>query len=342
MGSEMCIRDRPVGDAELVELLLECEAANQGEPITFFEITTAAAFLAFARNSADFLLLEVGLGGRLDATNVISHPTFSAITPVSIDHTQYLGDSLAGIATEKAGILKPGIPAIIAAQEPEAEQAIAAQAAELGTPLHRQGREWQVCATANGLRYEGATGVRDFPPPALPGAHQFSNAGVAIAGLEVLGADLFDPAAIAQGLSEVCWPGRLQRITPPPLPEGWELWLDGGHNEAAGQAIAAAQEWRDRPLYLIVGMLNTKLPVEFLRPLAPLVANLTAVPVPKSDASLTPHEVCKAAKNLGLSAFTAADVPAALGRLAHEAPPGRVLVCGSLYLVGDVLAEFEL
>jgi len=332
----------PVDDTELTELLLKCETANQGEPITFFEITTAAAFLAFARSDADFLLLEVGLGGRLDATNAISRPALSAITPVSIDHTQYLGESLPGIAAEKAGILKPGVPAIIAAQAPEVEKVIATQAAELGTPLCRQDQEWQVRAESHGLRYEGATGVHDFPLPALPGAHQFCNAGVAIAGLEVLGSDLFDRAAISQGLTQVRWPGRLQRIAPSPLPKGWELWLDGGHNEAAGQAIATAREWRDRPLYLVVGMLNTKLPFEFLRPLAPLTTNLTAVPVPETDSGLSPHDICKVAENLGLSALTAADVRAALDRLAREEPPGRVLVCGSLYLVGDFLAKIEL
>ena len=332
----------PISDCELAELLLECEAANRGAPITFFEITTAAAFLAFARSSANFVLLEVGLGGRLDATNVIARPALSAITPISIDHTQYLGESLAKIATEKAGILKPGVPAIIAAQEPESEQTIAAQAAKRGTPLIRQGREWQVRAEADGLYYEGTTGVRNFPLPALPGAHQISNAGIAIACLEVLGADLFNPTAIAEGLAEVQWPGRLQQIFPPTLPKDWELWLDGGHNEAAGRAIAAARDWQDRPLYLVVGMLNTKLPVEFLRPLAPLITNLTAVPVPKTKASIDPLEIQKVSENLGLSALTAVDVPAALNRLTRDAPTGRVLVCGSLYLVGDVLAEFEI
>ncbi len=331
-----------IADADLTALLEECEDANRGEPITFFEITTAAAFLAFARSGADYLLLEVGLGGRLDATNVVARPALSAITPVSIDHTQYLGDSLAGIAAEKAGILKPGISAIIAEQAAEADAAIAARAAELGTPLLRQGRDWQVRTEAGKLRYEGTTGAHGFPLPALPGAHQIGNAGIAIACMEALGGDLFDRAAISEGLRTVRWPGRLQQIAEPPLPEGWELWLDGGHNAAAGRALAAALEWRDRPLYLVTGMLNTKPPVDFLRPLAPLAAGLTAVPVAQSDAGLAPGEVCKAAESLGLAAQTAVDVPAALDRLVRTEAPGRVLVCGSLYLVGDVLAELEL
>jgi len=326
----------------LAELLRECEAANAGAPITFFEITTAAAFLAFARSAADFLLLEVGLGGRLDATNVVARPALSVITPVSIDHTQYLGDTLADIAGEKAGILKAGVPAIIAEQRAAAERVIEARAAELNAPLLRYGREWQVRAEGDGLRYEGTSGAYRFPLPALVGRHQIGNAGIAIAALEALGAPLFSPAAVEKGLQGARWPGRLQQISPPSLPAGWELWLDGGHNEAAGLAIAAARPWRDKPLYLIVGMLNTKPPTDFLRPLAPHSAGLTGVAVPDVEASFTPQDICQAATGLGLANRPAENVQSALDRLIREEAPGRILICGSLYLVGAVLAGFEL
>ena len=326
----------------LAELLSECEAANAGAPITFFEITTAAAFLAFARSAADFLLLEVGLGGRLDATNVVARPALSIITPVSIDHTQYLGESLAGIAGEKAGILKADVPAIVGEQAAVAETVIAARAAELNTPLVRYGREWQVRTEGDGLRYEGPSGSYQFQLPALIGRHQNGNAGIAIAALEALGAPLFSPAAVEKGLPGARWPGRLQQVSPPPLPAGWELWLDGGHNAAAGVAIAAARTWRDRPLYLIVGMLNTKPPADFLRPLVPHSAGLTGVAVPDVEASFTPDDICRAATGLGLESRPAVNVKLALDRLIQEEAPGRILICGSLYLIGAVLAGFKL
>ncbi len=326
----------------LAELLRECEAANAGAPITFFEITTAAAFLAFARSAADFLLLEVGLGGRLDATNVVARPALSVITPVSIDHTQYLGDTLADIAGEKAGILKAGVPVIVGEQRAAAGTVIEARAAELNAPLLRYGREWQVRAEGDGLRYEGTSGSYQFPLPALVGRHQIGNAGIAIAALETLGAPLFSPAAVEKGLQGARWPGRLQQVSPPLLPTGWELWLDGGHNEAAGLAIAEARSWRDKPLYLIVGMLNTKPPTDFLRPLAPHSASLTGVAVPDVEASFTPQDICRAATGLGVANRSAENVQSALDRLIREEAPGRILICGSLYLVGAVLAGLEL
>ena len=326
----------------LNDLLRECEDVNDGAPITFFEITTAAAFLAYARSAADFLLLEVGLGGRLDATNVVARPAVSVITPVSIDHTQYLGDSLSGIAGEKAGILKPSVPAVIGEQVAAAAAVIDAHAHELKTPLLRLGREWHVRAKGERLRYEGTSGNHDFPLPALAGRHQVGNAGIAIACLEALGAPLFSPAAVAKGLVGARWPGRLHQILPPPLPAGWELWLDGGHNAAAGRALAQARPWQDKPLYLIVGMLNTKPPGDFLRPLAPLSVGLTGIAVPDESASFTPEAICQAAAGLGLQSRPAKNVQAALERIIIDEAPGRILVCGSLYLVGAVLAGLEL
>ncbi|MDA0229735.1 MAG: bifunctional folylpolyglutamate synthase/dihydrofolate synthase [Proteobacteria bacterium] len=326
----------------LASLLRECETANAGAPITFFEITTAAALLAFARSGADFLVLEVGLGGRLDATNVVPRPALSIITPVSIDHTQYLGDTLAEIAGEKAGILKPCVPAIIGEQAAAADAVIEARAAELNVPLSRYGREWKVRAEREGLRYEGPSGSYQFPLPALIGRHQIGNAGIAIAALEAMGAPLFSPTAVEKGLRGARWPGRLQQVSPPLLPAGWELWLDGGHNEAAGVAIAEAISWRDKPLYLIVGMLNTKPPADFLRPLAAHSVGLTGVAVPNVEASFTPQDICQAATGLGLANRPAENVQSALDRLIREEAPGRVLICGSLYLIGTVLADFEL
>ena len=331
-----------IAASRLTDLLRECEDANAGAPITFFEITTAAAFLAYARSAADFLLLEVGLGGRLDATNVVARPALTAITPVSIDHTQYLGDSLAAIAREKAGILKAGVPAIIGEQDGVAEQVIEARAAHLNAPLLRHGHEWHVRAAGGSLNYEGTSGAYELPLPALAGRHQVGNAGIAIACLEALGADMFSAIAVADGLRGARWPGRLQQLPAGHVPAGWELWLDGGHNAAAGQALADARSWDDKPLYLIVGMLNSKPPADFLRPLAARAAGLTGVAVPGSSASLSPAAICQAADGLGLPSRPAENVPAALERLMRDEIPGRILICGSLYLAGDVLNNFEL
>lgn len=329
-----------IDEARLAALLGECEAANGGAPITFFEITTAAAFLAFERSAADVLLLEVGLGGRLDATNVVARPALSAITPVSIDHTQYLGATLSEIAGEKAGILKAGIPAVIGAQAPEARAAIEDRAAALDTPLLRQGVEWDIHPDGDGLRYEGASGSMHFPLPALAGGHQIGNAGIAIACAEALPPGAASPAAISQGLSAAHWPGRLQSIAVPGIGPGWEVWLDGGHNAAAGQALAAARVWDDKPLHLIVGMINSKTPADFLRPLASLTASVTGVAVPGEPASLAPEAISEAAASLDLPAYRAKNTDAALVRITRQGAPARILICGSLYLVGDVLAGF--
>ncbi len=262
-----------IEEEALLALLEECERANRGEPITYFEITTAAAFLAFSRTPADIVLLETGLGGRLDATNVVRRPAATAITPISLDHQAFLGDTIAAIAGEKAGILKSGAPAIIGPQMPEAAAVFAAHAAAVGAPLLRFGQEWRCTATGDGMRYEGPGWRYDLPLPSLPGAHQIINAGTAIACLEQLTGFQIAGEAIARGLRRIDWPARLQRLTHGPLvemlPEGSELWLDGGHNPGAGAALAAmAAGWHDRPLDLVVGMLNTKDAAGFLAPLA--------------------------------------------------------------------------
>ncbi len=316
-----------ISDEALIALLEECEKANAGEVITFFEITTAAALLAFARAPADVLLLETGLGGRLDATNVVPRPALTVLTPVSVDHQYFLGETLAEIAGEKAGILKPGVVCVSAAQEDAAASVIAGRAAALGAPLVSGGRDWSVRGDGSGLVFEGGGRTRNLPPPALVGAHQAEN------------------AALAQGMTAVEWPGRLQRLMRGPLvetlPAGWELWVDGGHNGSAAAAQAAhARHWRSRPLHLIFGILASKDPVAFLKPLAASTGRLRTVAIPGEEGSLGAGEAAAAGRSLGMDADASDTVAEALATIvARETRPARVLICGSLYLVGTVLAE---
>lgn len=331
-----------IDEDALVAVLAECERANGGTPITFFEITTAAAFLAFARVPADAVLLEVGLGGRFDATNVIPRPAVTAITPVSIDHQQFLGDTVAQIAFEKAGILKAGAPAVIAPQSADAAAVIAARAAAIGAPLYRCGAEWDIAARADGgLSYRGRATL-DLPPPGLLGAHQYANAGTALACLEQLPGFAPAPEALAQGLRQVEWPARLQRLDRGALaqlmPQGAELWLDGGHNAAGGAALAAvARTWRDRPLTLVFGMLKTHDAAGFLGALAPFAARVAALTIPGEENARPAEDIVAIARGLGLAASAHATIAAAVA--AAAAPGARVLICGSLYLAGRVLAE---
>ena len=329
----------PIAEDALSASLARCEAANEGAPITFFEITTAAAFHAFRLNPADVLLLEVGLGGRLDATNVIARPALTVVTPVSIDHTHYLGETLALIAAEKAGILKPGVTGVIGRQEPESAAVIEGVAEQVGAPLARLGREWSFEHEARHLLVRDGRGAGRYPLPGLAGAHQVENAALAVACVRSLRGFAVGDAAVARGLEAARWPGRLQRVPWPGLAEGWEFWVDGGHNAAAARALArTAEGWRDRPLDLVVGMLNTRPPADFVRPLAPVVRRLVAVPIPDQGASASADEVCAAARAAGIAAEAARDVGEAVARLTGgPAPPGRILVCGSLYLAGGVL-----
>jgi dihydrofolate synthase/folylpolyglutamate synthase len=328
----------------LLAVLDECELANRGEQITFFEITNAAAFLAFARMPADIVLLEVGVGGRLDSTNVVRHPAVTAITPISLDHQAFLGDTVAAIAAEKAGILKPRVTGVVAPQPEEAERVIEDRALAVGSPLYRSGREWRCAATAHGMRYEGARWQLDLPVPSLLGAHQIVNAGTAIACLEQLAGFTLSAAAIADGLRHIDWPARLQHLERGPLldmlPRGWELWLDGGHNPAAGEVLGAvAADWQDRPLYLVVGMLNTKDAAGFLAPFAPYARSLRAVTIPGEDNALPAASIVAAAVSVGIAAHEALSVAAALRDIIGGREPGRVLICGSLHFAGVVLAE---
>jgi dihydrofolate synthase/folylpolyglutamate synthase len=331
-----------ITEEALVTLLEECERANDGAPITFFEITTAAAFLAFSRVPADFVLLEVGLGGRFDATNVIAQPAVAAITPVSLDHQQFLGDTVAKITFEKAGIMKPRVPAAIARQAQDAAAVLETQARELGAMLYRQGQEWDVRKRQDGgLSYRGRVSF-DLPPPGLLGPHQYDNAGTALACLDCITALQLPRAALAEGLCRVEWPARMQRLTEGALarlmPEGAELWLDGGHNPAGGAALGEiAKAWHDKPLNLVFGMLKTHDAIGFLRPLGAHVQRLEAIAIPGEDNTLSAEEAVAAARAAGIAATPRRSIVEAVA--AAAAPQARTLICGSLYLAGRVLAQ---
>jgi dihydrofolate synthase / folylpolyglutamate synthase len=331
-----------IEEPALLALLEECERANAGAPITFFEITTAVAFLAFARAPADIVLLETGLGGRFDATNVLAQPAVTAITPISLDHQHFLGDTVAQIAFEKAGILKRGTPAVLSPQPREAADVIAARAQEVAAPLFRHGTEYSAVRAADGrLAYRGRREVV-LPPPGLLGAHQYDNAGTALASLDCLDGFAVDDAALARGMRAVEWPARMQRLTRGPLPrllrEGAELWLDGAHNPAGGAALAAvAAQWRDKPLRLVFGMLATHDPAGFLAALAPFIDRLAAIAIPEEPNARSAEELAAAARALGIAAASAPGIAEAVASVA--APDARVLICGSLYLAGRVLAE---
>jgi dihydrofolate synthase/folylpolyglutamate synthase len=332
-----------IEEVALVALLEECERANGGAPITYFEITTAAAFLAFVRAPADIVLIETGLGGRLDATNVIRRPAVTAITPISLDHQAFLGDTIAQIAGEKAGILKPGAPAVIGPQRDEAEAVIEARANALGAPLSRWQCEWRCEADGRSMHFSGERWRLDLPLPSLLGAHQIVNAGTAITCLEQLRDFPISTEALGAGLRHIEWPARLQRLTRGPLvemmPPGWELWLDGGHNPGAGAILGEfVRGWRDRPLYLIVGMLNTKDATGFLSALAPHAKALAGVTIPGEQNPLSAEAIAAAAGSVGMSATTAPSTETALRGFVSDPEPGRVLICGSLHFAGTVLA----
>lgn len=329
-----------ISEPALAALLDECLEANGPEPITFFEITTCAAFLAFARTPADCTLLEVGLGGRLDATNVVDEPRLTIITPVSIDHQQFLGETLPEIAGEKAGILKRRIPCVVGPQEAAALEVIEARAARLGVPLLAHGQQWQVWEERGRMIFQDESGLLDLPLPNLPGPHQIQNAGAALMALRHLGAP--EPACEA-AVTRADWPARMQRLRRGPLPEsapGIELWLDGGHNPAGGEAVAATlARMPPRTTHLICGMLNTKDVAGYMRPLASHAARLHAVDIPGEKNTLPADETRAAAEAIGLAASTAPSVAAALAGIAQQDPAARVLICGSLYLAGTILRE---
>ena len=328
-----------VTDLELAETLEHLERINAGDPITVFEMITAAAFFLFSAYPADLAVLEVGLGGRFDATNVIPPPAAAAITSISLDHQEFLGDTLRAIAFEKAGIIKPRVPVATGAQAPEALAVIAAAATARNAPLLARGEAWDLVPEGERFLYRDARGSLDLPLPALPGPHQLDNAGIALAALGASGLDIPEPA-YAAGLRAVEWPARLQRLTgrlAARLPAGFSLWLDGGHNPGAGAALALhLAGWNDQPLYLVVGMKSGKDIGGFLAPLLPLADSVYAVAEAGQHLAAPLAEIIAASGGRAIPGPTVASALAAIGR---EAPPGRVLICGSLYLAGEVLKQ---
>lgn len=351
------LSDGLIGDAPLEALFEECDRLNGGEPITFFEITTAAAFLAFSRDAAaDVLLLEVGLGGRLDTTNMIERAAVSIITPISYDHMGFLGDTLEKIAFEKAGILRASVPAVIGLQEPEALATIRAQAQAVGAPLILPGMgddaiSWACTADDAGMMLRHAGRTLRLPLPALAGVHQPQNAAVAITAALQLPNFTLNNEAIADGLRNVAWPARLQRLRPGPLrdllPPDAELWLDGAHNPGGTEALAATlRGWvaRDgKPLYMVMGVMGTKDAAGTVQPLASLQPKrFCAVAIPGEANGLPAEALAETALAAGLAAQPMPSVADALRAIAAEAPAlSRVIICGSLYLSGSVLAENE-
>ena len=335
-----------ISEADLSLLLEECEQANGGAPITFFEITTAAAFLAYNRAPADYLILEVGLGGRLDATNVIAAPRLCVITTVDYDHQQYLGNTLTAIAHEKAGILKRGVPAIIGPQPDEARAEIERVGERINAPLAIAGQDWQCIEQHGRMVFHDEAGLADLPLPHLKGRHQIDNAGNAVAAIRALGDPAISENHIAEGIKSAVWPARMQRLGPGSLwahvPADAELWLDGGHNPSAGRALAAAfsdlNDRHSRPLVLVWGMLNTKDASNFIGAFAGMAQRVVAITIPDEANAVPAETLADAARRKGLSAETASSLKSALEQASQTKPAPRILICGSLCLAGHVLA----
>ena len=350
---------RLVSDDELRRVLEHCEQVNRGDPITIFEFETAAAFCLFAQHDADVVLLETGLGGRLDATNVIARPAATVLTPISMDHTEFLGGTLSAIAGEKAAIVKRHAPVICAEQAPETMAVIEAQAVRMRAPMHAAGQQWHVSVERGRLVFQDERGLMDLAAPKLFGRHQFDNAGLAIAALRALDTFKIGMADFEAGIVHAEWPARMQRLSAGALvdqgPAGSEIWLDGGHNAEGGRVAAAAlgdlEERVSRPLVVIAGMMANKDASAFLANFAGLTRHIIAIQVPERAGAISPQKLvgaapmpadrlADAARALGMRVENAASVEAALqalSRLAYEVPP-RILITGSLYLAGHVLA----
>ena len=336
-----------VDDAALREALETCERANGRQSITFFEITTAAAFLLFSRTQADWLLLETGLGGRYDATNVISAPKATIITSVSLDHPEFLGATVEKIAMEKAGIFKPGAPAVIGFQRDAARNVLERQARRVGAPVAIAGEDFHIYEESGRLVFEDARGLLDLPAPRLQGRHQHENAAAAVAALRAIDPD-FPSKAFEAGLLKAEWPARLQRLSRGRLvdaaPPGSEIWIDGGHNEDGGRVLAEAMaefEERDaRPLALVCGAQTTKDVRAMLRHFVGLAREVIAVPVEGEHICWPPEEIAAAAQAMGVSARPAHSLERAVEMLASTAfeRAPRVLIAGSLYLAASALA----
>ncbi|GAA0540224.1 dihydrofolate synthase/folylpolyglutamate synthase [Rhizomicrobium palustre] len=339
-----------ITESELAALLEECEEVNGGQPITFFEITTAAAMLAFSRHKADAVILEVGLGGKYDATNVIEKPRAAVITPIGLDHAEFLGNDIAGIAAEKAGIIKKGVPVIIGAQEDLPRDVIVRRADSLGAPVVAFGQDFFAHQEHGRMVYQDMGGLLDLPMPKLFGRHQIENAATAIAALRQ--SDWVSDAAVEKGLRTVEWPARMQRLTHGPLvefaPQGAEVWLDGGHNPHGGAAVARAladlEDRADKPLYLISGMLANKDATGYFANFRGLVRHVVTIAIPGEPGSLGAGALYDRVRAAGLEASPAEDVEDAMLQVAamsrmDEEEAARILICGSLYLAGHVLTE---
>ena len=331
-----------IKDEIIQSILNECEQVNDGAPITFFEITTAAAFVAFNRVKADILLLEVGLGGRLDATNVVS-PLISAITSVSIDHQQFLGDTITEIAREKAGILKTKTPAIIGIQTQESLKVIEERAKKINVPIYRGNYEWEIKPTKNGMIFHDETSSLHLPRPILLGDHQIDNAGIAVATAKHLSKDKFkkiNSRSIIEGIKTTVWAGRMQQVTWPGLASDWQLWLDGGHNSGASKAICSyIESWGNSPVHIIIGMIETKNVKDFIIPIAKNSMSITTLAIPGQPASVDPSIMLSYLNSIDIDKRQAMDIKSAISQIHADFKnsPGRILVCGSLYLVGEAL-----
>ncbi len=350
-NERIVLNGRDIGDAALVEVLEAADRANGGAPITFFEITTAAAFKAFAETSADVLLLETGLGGRLDATNVVERPAATGIVSIGLDHQGYLGDTIAAVAAEKAGILRAGVPVVVGDLPPAALDVVERAAAEAGAPLLKCGKAWrfEAAAAASGeamWSYAGPARACRLPVPALPGAHQTANAAFAVALTDASGVARLEDRHWAQAMQAVAWPGRLQHLgaghLAARLGPGRQLWLDGAHNPPAAKALADWVQAQARPVHAILGLLETKDPDGILEALAPVCASLTAVPVP-GHRCFPAEELAAQARARGApEAVAATDLEHALDlAAARAAGDDDILICGSLYLIGQALALSE-
>ncbi len=344
---------RIVADDVLADALSRIAKANDGTPITVFEILTAATFVLFSEHKADVALIEVGMGGRFDATNVMKSPRASVITPVTLDHENFLGRRVAEIAAEKAGIIKKSVQVVVAQQSDESREVLENKAMQTGAPIAIGGQDFTHYEENGRFIYQDENGLLDLPLPILAGDHQLINAATAIAAVRYGGFDI-STNAIEQGMTNVTWPGRLQQLKTGKLlnhlPEGGELWVDGGHNPGAGVAISAfvsdLQERIKRPVVLIFGMLTTKDPVGYLKEFTGLVSHIYTVPITSSEAGFDPGDLAKIANDLGFSASTNRSIKSALEKInrswnASTGAGPRVLICGTLYLVGDALAQNE-
>ncbi len=336
-----------VDDETLARAIERVTEANDGKPITIFEIMSAVMFVLFSEHEADFSLVEVGLGGRADATNVLQNPQVCAIAPISMDHQSYLGDTLAKIAFEKAGIIKNACPVVIGVQPDEVREVLETVATQNSAPVLISGQDFDFYRDATGFVYQDTDGLLDLPLPRLNGDHQLGNAALAIAAIRAGDIEVSD-RSIEAGMKSVAWPGRLERLPAGAITAAFApntvIWIDGGHNPAAGEVIAAELLRQNagvsRRFLLVCGMINTKEPVGYFRPFTKLETQVITVPVAMSEAGIPPDELAASARNAGLNASSALSLEDGICQVAETAeqsPELEVIFCGSLYMVGEVL-----